>query len=221
MAIIREQKLIANASTADLLETYNALTGKDIKRFSSRPAAETQVSNAILAAMDAAAHLGVPKGQRVTALTKEERDRVRKNKGLPSAEEQIAAEGRAAMKAMAEAAVKAANKTPARAMRDMLRERAAAAQNKPRPPRVKSSDGPGRKPTIIAVELTGAGRSKMRAQSERHAVFEIVQRLSKRNSVVTVEAIDKALGKSARSHLQKLIFEEHLRAAVRAQKAAA
>ena len=67
--IIRTQAEIADATTADLVATYNALTGKSIKKFSSRAAGEAQVSNAILAAQDADAHTGVPKHQRAVART--------------------------------------------------------------------------------------------------------------------------------------------------------
>lgn len=63
MTIIRDQNAIPAASTADLIATYNALTGKSIKKFSSRAAGEVQVSNAILAAQDRAGHAGVSKGE--------------------------------------------------------------------------------------------------------------------------------------------------------------
>ncbi len=62
MTILRSQSEIAAASNADLLETYNAMLGKSIKRFSSRAAAEAQTANALLAGVDTAAHAGVPKG---------------------------------------------------------------------------------------------------------------------------------------------------------------
>lgn len=67
MTIITNTKLVPEASTADLLETYNALAGKSIKRFSSRAAAEVQVTNAIMAAEDRAGHAGVPKGTKPVA----------------------------------------------------------------------------------------------------------------------------------------------------------
>jgi len=72
MTIIRDQNAIAEASTADLLETYNAYTGKNITRFSSRAAGEVQVVNSILAATDASAHAGVPKGSAPRPRTLEE-----------------------------------------------------------------------------------------------------------------------------------------------------
>ena len=41
-------------TTADLVETYNAMTGGNLTRFSSRGVAEVRTSNAIMAAEDAA-----------------------------------------------------------------------------------------------------------------------------------------------------------------------
>lgn len=72
MTIITKQSQIAEASTADLLATYNALSGKSITRFSSRAAGEVQVANAILSAENAAGHAGVAKGAAPTALTQAE-----------------------------------------------------------------------------------------------------------------------------------------------------
>ena len=69
MTILRNQSEIPEASTADLIETYNAMTGKSIKKFSTRAAAESQVSNAILSAQDAAGHAGVKKDEVPAALT--------------------------------------------------------------------------------------------------------------------------------------------------------
>ena len=67
--LIRSQKDIPDASTEDLVFTYNELTGKTIKKFSSRGAGEAQVANAILAAEDAAGHRGVAKGEKPKAMT--------------------------------------------------------------------------------------------------------------------------------------------------------
>lgn len=72
MTIIRDQNSIPDASTADLIETYNAFTGKSIKKFSSRAAGESQVANAILAAQDRAGHAGVAKGEAPKPVTEAE-----------------------------------------------------------------------------------------------------------------------------------------------------
>lgn len=61
---ITKQSDIAAASTAVLVATYNALTGKSIKKFSSRAAGESQVAMAILSSENKAGHAGVPKGSK-------------------------------------------------------------------------------------------------------------------------------------------------------------
>lgn len=62
MTILRNPNYIATAEMADLLETYNALTGNAVERFESRAIAERRTEMAMLAARDAAGHAGVPKG---------------------------------------------------------------------------------------------------------------------------------------------------------------
>jgi hypothetical protein len=70
--IIRDQKDIKAASSADLVETYNALAGKSIKKFETRGIAEVRVANAILSAQYAAGKAGVPKDSKPKAATKKE-----------------------------------------------------------------------------------------------------------------------------------------------------
>ena len=62
MTILRNPNHIATAEMADLLETYNALTGNAVERFESRAVAERRTEMAMLAARDAAGHAGVPRG---------------------------------------------------------------------------------------------------------------------------------------------------------------
>lgn len=56
MTVITTQAQIADAKTADLVETYNHLTGKSIAKFESRAKAETAVKMAIMAGVDKANH---------------------------------------------------------------------------------------------------------------------------------------------------------------------
>lgn len=72
MTIIRDQKDIAAASTADLVETYNAMTGTSIKKFENRAIGERRVAMALLSATDSAAHAGVPKGEHAAPKTVDE-----------------------------------------------------------------------------------------------------------------------------------------------------
>jgi hypothetical protein len=62
MTILRNQADLATADMADLIETYNALTGNAVEQFQSRAIAERRTEMAMLAAKDAAGHAGVPKG---------------------------------------------------------------------------------------------------------------------------------------------------------------
>lgn len=61
MAIITLPARIAEATAADLILTFNALTGCSVESFDSRAIAERRVEMAILAAKDADARTGVPK----------------------------------------------------------------------------------------------------------------------------------------------------------------
>ena len=70
--ILRSPAKIAEATTADLIATYNALTGKSIKKFSTRAAGEHQVEMAMLAAKDMDGHTGVPKNSDGKVITLEE-----------------------------------------------------------------------------------------------------------------------------------------------------
>jgi hypothetical protein len=63
--IIRTPDQIAGATLECLLLSYNALTGRPIKRFADRATAERRLEMAMLAAQDATAHAGVPKGTTV------------------------------------------------------------------------------------------------------------------------------------------------------------
>lgn len=71
--IIRDRFAVSVAHMDDLNHTYRELKGEpDFKGFTSRAAAEVQVQMAIMAAQDAAGHLGVPKRSKPTATTAQE-----------------------------------------------------------------------------------------------------------------------------------------------------
>ena len=61
MSILTEQNQIEEADMASLVETYNSLTGKSIKKFETREIGKRRVEMAMLAAKDADAHTGIPK----------------------------------------------------------------------------------------------------------------------------------------------------------------
>lgn len=60
--IIANPMALRDATDADLLQTYNKLTGNKLKKFSSRAVGERLVEMALLAAKDRAGHKGVPRG---------------------------------------------------------------------------------------------------------------------------------------------------------------
>lgn len=68
MAILTNKSQIAEASTKDLLETYNHLTGESVARFSSAAAGRVRVQNAWMAAEDRAGHAGVKKGEQADGM---------------------------------------------------------------------------------------------------------------------------------------------------------
>lgn len=70
--ILRSQDEVAEAKMADLVETYNAMTGKAIKKFESIEIGRVRVNNALLAAENAAGHAGVNKHEVPKPLTVEE-----------------------------------------------------------------------------------------------------------------------------------------------------
>lgn len=210
MTLIRNRKDISESTpTADLLETYNAMTGKDIKKFSSRAAAESQTANAIMAAEDAAGKLGVKKGQKPVAMTAAELDAARAAKAMGA--EQLTKVGQGAKES--------ANPGPAatekgKSLRASLKAKAVGEPNKPKPKAEKKAEGAGRAAKVLFVVPTGKGRSKMQENSQRKAVFDAVvgKRTSAPKAPVDVEALQEDFHSPIRGHILKLIFEGHLAA---------
>jgi len=187
MTIIRDQKLIPDTSTADLIETYNALTGKSIKKFSARAAGEVQVANAIMAAQDRAGHLGVPKGARPVAITEAE----------------------------AAAKEKAKNASPVVATPEPvgspkpLREKLAAAAGTAPPHAKREGAAPvPRKGAVSAVRVTGRGAFRLQAASMRAKVMAAAG-----TGTVQVAELIALLGDGAKGAVATLLKHDHLEAA--------
>ncbi len=71
--IIRDRSAVSSASMDDLNHTFRELKGQpDFQGLSTRSAAEGHIDMAIMAAQNAAGHVGVPKGQQPQALTASE-----------------------------------------------------------------------------------------------------------------------------------------------------
>lgn len=194
--IIRSQSQIADATTAQLVATYNALTGKSIKKFEMRSIAEARVRMAIMSAEDAAGHAGVPKDTKPVAATKDElhaKDELR----APSVEK-----------------IEPAPQAPTTPLRAKLQ---AAIDAQPKiTPRPKKSDTPKEqhvaRQVIMRVRATFAGTSKCNAGSIRAAVLAKIQErtVTQGGPTISVAELDKHFGHSTRGYLQKLLEKSHI-----------
>lgn len=219
--IIRTQNDIAGADTATLVATYNALTGKSIKKFENRAIAESRTSMAILAAQNASGHLGVPKHKRPEALTAEERAQ-RGERGNPLAEETDAGpqDGQPlGADASGEQPSQPAEEKPAAApsgqnpykpgtMAHSLWVATSSVERHKAQERKPASGPRPSKTTFTAVRATTTGTSKLQAASARTAVFRWIQ--AQKADAVTLEACIAAHGPGARGHIQKLLEKGHL-----------
>jgi len=189
MTIIRTQSQIADASTADLIETYNALTGKSISRFSSRGAGESQVANAIMAAQDHAGHLGVPKGAAPVAITVAE----------------ATAKAAEANEALAPA-------VPPQSLRAKLALAAGdASPHTPKPKSDRPKTNGAARTKLEAVVPTGGGKFRLQAGSLRGQIMAFVE--SSEGKPVQMEAIVAKFEERARGAVRLLMDRGHLEAA--------
>lgn len=210
--IIRNVADIASASTADLVATYNALTGNTVERFSSRAIAERRAEMAIMAAADAAGHLGVPKGSEPVAMTKDELAAAAPVVQEPAAvaqepvqEPSKTDEGTVAPDngenpfqpgTLAHSLWVATNSVEANKVVRVKKE-----------PKPKSEPSKPRNKELV-VKATFAGLSKIQASSKRAAVLKAVQEAQ--DATMTVEALDAAIGEPTRGYIQKLVEMKHL-----------
>lgn len=209
VTILRSPDQIEEASMAQLLATYNALTGRtpdgegtkrSVTKFESREAGKRRVEKAMMAAKDADAHLGVPKGAEGEVKTAEELAAKAEAKGQPAPDTSepgavIFPDGTLANKLQQEAAAAGEPITP--------RPRAT-------PQKQRDPDAP-RAGKVTHVRL-GSGRSKVRADSARGVVLSGMAALTKGKPevVVTVDALSTHCGIDVRGPVQKLIEVGHL-----------
>jgi hypothetical protein len=181
--IIRSQAEIEKASSAVLVNTYNALTGKNIKKFENRAIAETKVTQAIMSAQDQAGHLGVPKGQEAQVLTHEEREKIAASKGIATGESESEA---SSGNGVAPAAAKPAKE--------------------PKEPKVKRERA---KKVISRVVATGAGKSRPQIDSVRGQVLATIQ--ASPGGAIDFADLEKKFGDKARGCVMKLLEKEHIK----------
>ena len=182
--LITDQNQIKNATTADLLFTYNQLMGKSITRFSSRGAGESQVSNAILSAEYRAGRKGVQKGQKAIAqpLHVEQQEASPATEPSPQPTEQ----------------------EPTMATRS---RKAATPKRPPHKPKA-AKRAPHNSIKSAIVEATGNGKTKLQEKSERAQCFEIVKR---HGGGISVEKLQEKMGREVRGFIHKLIEGGHVR----------
>lgn len=192
--LITDAAQIKDADTSDLVHTYNALTGKAVKRFENRAIAERRVEMAILAAKDADAKTGLPRGQEPTAQPRE------------------AIEAKAAARGVAPPpALDAEDAAPEFKPGTMAYELDKAAKNsRPIAPRPRAKDTPKEpKKDLHAVVSTFKGNSKPQEGSVRNSVLAYIQAAPK--SAATLATLEKHFGLNPRGYVQKLVEKNHLR----------
>lgn len=189
--IITKVADIAGADTADLVSTYNALTGKSVKKFENRTVAERRVEMAILAAKDADGKTGVPKGQEPQAKPRAEIVSKAEEKGQqppPALDEEEP------------------TFTPGTMAYELNKAAKAAKHIEARPKRKKKDAEP--KKVLYAVVATFAGTSKPQAGSTRNSVLLHIQNAPR--SACTIEDLDKHFDGNTRGYVQKLLEKDHL-----------
>ncbi len=200
--IIRDRALVATASTADLIATYNALTGNNVERFSTRAIAERRTDMAIMSAEDAAGHRGVPKDAKPVAQTLEE----------------VAAQGQGVAETPpgdAEGAVAPDSeenpfKPGSMAHQLWVAAKSYNANTAPREKRAPKAKTESKQPRRLAlvVKATFAGTSKMQAASQRAAVLKYIQEAPE--ATISLADLDAHFGESTRGYVHKLIETAHL-----------
>lgn len=179
MTILRTQAECDDASMADLLETYNAMTGKAVARFASLEIGRQRTKMAIMAATDAAGHAGVPKHSAPTAKTVEE---LNQKPAAPAAQpEKEATMARTPAK---KAAKKSATRTPKKAAKKA------------------ATNGAGRHPAYTKVRFTEPTVPRRpQAESMRTRVLEALRK----RKTATVEQLSEDVKFNSRGFVHKLV----------------
>lgn len=192
--ILKDAKGIADAQMNDLVETYNALTGKSIKKFENRAIAERRVEMAMLASKDADAHTGVPKNGEPKVRTRDEIKAKAKERGIeppPAFDDEAFPEGSLGDKLQAQA------------------KEAPAIVPKPKAVKPPKSDRKRSGP-IYAVQATYAGTTVLQAGSARNSILKRIQASPK--GAATTEELTKhfeGVG-SLKGELRKLVQFGHI-----------
>lgn len=196
--IVRTASDIPAASEAVLRETIKALTGKTVSGFECRAAVEVVAQNAILAARDAAGHLGVPRGARPEALTVAERCAKAAERGIDPAAQ------------LPEDQDENTNPYPPGSLAHGLwiASRASTPIDRAAKPEAKPAGAPrAKRGSAFAVKATFAGASKPNPNSTRMAVLKFIQEQPEHTATI---AQVEANFEGARGYVQKLLDKNHL-----------
>ena len=196
--IVRTASDIPTASEAVLRETIKALTGKAVSGFECRAAIEVVAQNAILAARDAAGHLGVPRGAQPEALTVAERcAKAAERGGDPAAQ-------------LPEDQDDSVNPYQPGSMAHGLwiASRASTPIDRAAKPEPKPAGAPrAKRGSAFSVKATFSGASKPNPSSTRMAVLKFIQEQPKHTATI---AQVEAKFEGARGYVQKLLDKNHL-----------
>ncbi len=192
--ILTNATQIPDAATADLLETYNALTGESVKKFASRAVGQRRVEMAMLAAIDRSAHAGVPVG---VAPTPKPWPGVAPIESKPAEPEFVPDEKFAFDENPFKPGTLAHGLWNTTNSQKPIER--AATQKRPR----------GAKPQFQSVWATGAGVSKPQPGSVRAAVLKHIT--EQPNKTCSLEALDAAFKMPTRGYVQKLLEKNHLK----------
>lgn len=214
--VLRARSDIAEATMAQLLATYNALTGKSLKKFENKEIAQRRVDMAMMAAQDADAHLGVPKGANGEVKTAEELTAKAAEVGQPAPQMND------------EAPKEDTPKFPEGSLAAELAKKGAAAPAVTRQPKApappKRTRAEGEKQASIgrvAFVLPAPTDRKVRETSARGilmARMNVVLAEDPAATDVDVAALSEHLGADQRSHIQKLVNLGFLRITASAPK---
>ena len=224
-SILRSAAQIASATSAQLVATYNAMTGKAIKKFENRAIAERKVEMALLSATDAAGHTGVARNTVPVPMTVEEL----------AAKAPAVAVAQALAHQDADDGEKPTNNEPeidlddpalvdpdvnpfkpgtmshqlwvaTKALQPITRREVAAKKTK-----AERAASPG-KSKLVGVIATFAGTSKTQEGSTRAGVLKYINdaKDSKGNlRAVTIDELDAHISANSRGYVQKLIEKNH------------
>lgn len=225
MTILTTQAALQEATADDLRETLAALTGKPAPaRFSSLAAGRARVANAMLAATDAAGHLGVKKDGATPTLTAD--DRVARGgqrtiEGLPLDDEATppppvvwpGTERRATPRTEEEPLPPppasnpfppGSNPFPPGSPEGQLWRQSDAPKPTPKPRGIRS-------PGYAFVRATFNGTSKPQPGSRRMKCLEIIQLATKdRDGGIMIGLLEKKMGEPPRGFVQKLFEKGHV-----------